>query len=126
MHFGLRGLNWSVNILCIAEEDEEDTTAECERRSKRQREALIRLEADSSRDSDYDPSKHHRPKRQHYLSVNSLSSHHHHHRHSSPKCAKTLTETNPSQQRNRQLQFLRQVHSSHKRINDLKKASKEG
>ena len=101
----------------IAEEDEEDT-AECERRSKRQREALIRLETEDSSlggcDSDYDPSKHHRPKRQH-LSVNNLGL-------SKAKCAKTLES---SQQRNRQLQFLRQVHSSHKRINDLK-ATQQG
>ena len=107
-------------FVCLLKGDadfEDEDEEQREKRSNRQREALICEDTtDTSRVS--------HKRQHHHLSVNSsavnppTSA-------ASAKCPKKAALANSSQQRQRQLQFLRYVHQSHQKINAKKRGIEE-
>lgn len=80
---------------------------------KRQREALIRLREDSlQKDEDNLSLNLPPPVKRHHLSVRSAKAK------SAKQAAHVQAQSSSSQQRHRQLQFLRHVHSAQTRLND--------
>ena len=97
----------------FAEGDDEDE--EIDLRVKRQREALVRVKEEVSSLKQQPPSTEvastTTSNKRHHLTVKSARA----------KCSKSYVHQSSSQQRHRQLQFLRYVHSAQKKLNENNK-----